>query len=140
MIALNVASKARAAFRRRGKMLVGHVRYQWVEAVGGSRKMGFLDSEMLRLLVTTESGHGRVLDITLPNNVDSMAIASGIARRVACLRLASVVAGETERAELEQLAKAEALQPTKGQFSLHHFSGAARVGETSARTVALAAA
>ena len=36
MILLNTVSKTRAALRRRGKMMVGQVRYPWVQRVGST--------------------------------------------------------------------------------------------------------
>ena len=140
MLMLNAASKARAAFRRRGKMLVGHVRYESLAAVGGSPKMGFLDNEALRLLVTTESGRGRALDITLPSNVDSLAVAREIAHRAARYRLAvggTLAAGQ--RAELEQLADAASLQGEKGKFVFYRFPNPSPVGAANVGAQAVAA-
>jgi hypothetical protein len=132
MIMLNAASKARAAFRRRGKMLVGHVRYESLAAVGASPKMGFLDKEALRLLVTTESGRGRALDITLPSNVDSVALARAITHRAAHHRLTTDgTLGAEQRAELEQLANAASLHGEKGEFAFYRFPTPSPVGSAN---------
>jgi hypothetical protein len=88
---MNLASKARAASRRRGKMLVGHVRYPWMSTVGFSERTGMSTSDALRLGVREKvEGVSRAtfLDITFPKGTDTASIASLIAKRTACYRLA----------------------------------------------------
>jgi hypothetical protein len=47
MVVANAVSKARAAIRSRGKMLVGQVRYPWIQRVGSAPKKGFGNDEKL---------------------------------------------------------------------------------------------
>ena len=54
MITANAISKARAAIRSRGKMLVGQVRYPWIQTVGSSPKDGWASEEKLILHETTK--------------------------------------------------------------------------------------
>jgi hypothetical protein len=61
---LNAVSKARSAHRRKGKMLVGHVRYQWLSQVGSAPKSGFGSSERIRLRVV-ENTSGTKRDLVL---------------------------------------------------------------------------
>jgi hypothetical protein len=89
-LGLNAVSKARAAHRRKGKMLVGHVRYQWLSQVGHTPKSGFGTSERVRLRIVESVGGSRrdlVLDISLPRNVSSSQVAGAIANRAARFRL-----------------------------------------------------
>ncbi len=88
---LNVASKARAAHRRKGKMLVGHARYPWISDVGFSPKAGLLSTEDLRVVVgVSENGRRKkvYLDFSLGRGASAARVAHSIARRCAGYRLA----------------------------------------------------
>lgn len=88
---LNVASKARAAHRRKGKMLVGHARYPWISDVGFSPKAGLLSTEDLRVVVgVSENGRRKkvYLDFSLGRGASAARLAHSIARRCAGYRLA----------------------------------------------------
>ncbi len=90
-ITANAVSKARAASRSRGKVLVGHIRYPWLKAVGASSKTGFASAEAIRLEYTERiSGASvrKVLELALPKNIDATLVAEEIARRAATFRLA----------------------------------------------------
>jgi len=90
-VAANAVSKARAASRSRGKVLVGHIRYPWLKAVGASSKTGFASSEAIRLEYSeNQSGTPvrKLIDLTLPKNIDATLVASEIATRAAAYRLA----------------------------------------------------
>ena len=103
--------------RRKGKMLAGHVRFQWLGQVGGSPKMGMLDSEQLRLVVSdgTQQGCPKILiDLTLPKATDSRAVAKELVRRACAFRLARDVRPD-ERSSFESLALAVAPQRGEGQ-------------------------
>lgn len=87
---LNLASKARAASRRRGKMLVGHVRYPWLASVGFTEKTGFGSTDSLRLgVVDTAGGANRslFLDLDFPKGTDTARLAHLISQRCATYRL-----------------------------------------------------
>lgn len=130
MVAFNSVSKVRAAMRRRGKMLVGHVRYPWLRSVGGSPKRGFGDEERLRLVVPPPDGDGwLVLNLDLPKNVDSPSLAADIARRAARHRVARGADASAFAAALE----ARPLVGEKNKFALHEIEGAVPPDERSAR-------
>ena len=122
-LVLNGVSKARAASQRRGKMLVGQVRYPWLAAAGGSNKAGFGDREQLRLCVGTLNRRLLALDLTLPNNVDSTAVAAEILRRAAAYRLDSDPRAAEHSDELRSLAEAAPLPNAKGKFALRAVPG-----------------
>jgi hypothetical protein len=90
-VTANVVSKARAAGRSRGKVLVGHIRYPWVKAVGASVKTGIGTSESIRLEYAEKvSGVTvrKMLELTLPKNIDATHVAQEITRRATAFRLA----------------------------------------------------
>ena len=104
-IALNAGSKMLAARRRRGKMLVGQIRYPWISAVYAQNKGGWLGSEVLRVFVEVDDVSMR-LDLTLPKDVDATAVATELVRRAAAFRLRHEVALQpAERERLVQLAQ-----------------------------------
>jgi hypothetical protein len=130
MVVFNSVSKMRAAMRRRGKMLVGHVRYPWLDSVGGSPKRGFGDEERLRLVVPPPDGNGwLLLDLDLPKNVDSPGLAADIARRAARHRIAH----GADAGALASALEARPLVGEKKKFALHEIEGAVPPGEQSAR-------
>lgn len=113
---LNAGSHALAAVRRRGKMLVGQVRYPWIEGVYGQNKEGFKGTEVLRVIVNL-GGTKRVhLQLTLPNNVDAAAVATELIRRAAQFRLAHDPdpLEDAQREKLANLANLEPLVYVKG--------------------------
>jgi hypothetical protein len=130
MIVLNSVSKARAAFRRRGKMLVGQVRYPWLGAVGGSEKRGWGDEERLRLVTPRPDGSKFLIDVTLPKNIDAPEVAAEIARRAA--RYLGGRATGTG-ADLSELSNATRLDSEKGKFAHHQFPAPVPADESSAR-------
>jgi hypothetical protein len=73
-VTANTVSKIRAANRSRGKVLVGHVRYPWMKAVGASSKSGLASAEAIRLEYAEKlSGTvvRKLIELTLPRNTDS---------------------------------------------------------------------
>ena len=110
-LTLNIVSRTQAAQRRRGKTLVGHVRYPWLCGVyaGQARRWG--GSELLRLVVDGEGGRLH-LDLVLPRGADAPAVAVDVLRRAARFRLEyDEDATADQRAELETLARLESLRP-----------------------------
>lgn len=113
-LTLNVASGVRAARRRRGKMLVGHVRYPWLRGVYASGARKGRGSELLRLVVEGDSGTLH-LDLALPRGAGATAVAADVIRRAARFRLHyDEDATDDQRAELETLARLDALEWAQG--------------------------
>jgi zinc-ribbon domain len=120
----NAVSKARAASRSRGKVLVGQVRYPWVKAVGATSKTGFATNEAIRIEYAEKSGGSvvrKMLELTLPKNVDATLVAQDIARRVASYRLANTPDLKPEnRASFAALSQGPALlQPEPKKFAFY---------------------
>lgn len=85
-LAANAVSKARAAVRRRGKSLVGHIRYPWLWSVGYIEKTGWLSDEQLRLVAIDKTGSEKrilLLDLTLPKSTSAEKVAREIVQRAA---------------------------------------------------------
>lgn len=135
-VAFNAVSKARAKLRSRGKMLVGQVRYPWIQRVGSSRKTGWASVEKLVLESSAGKNAAMRITLTLPKNIDSGRVACEIARRAARYRLASEELAPDVRAALEQLAAAEtdgSIAPDSTGVRFFNFPAAKTVSEESAR-------
>ncbi len=138
--AANTASKVRAARRRRGKMLVGHVRHVQLASVGFKPPSGLKQRETLRLGTfdpTVEGFRGLTLDITLAGGQAASFMAEEIASRAAEHELNH---GEEEMEEerrelLEALLEPEPLTPQAKKFSSYFLT----VTGTSGLDVALEA-
>lgn len=135
MIALNAGSKLLAAHRRRGKMLVGQVRYPWIHAVYAQNKAGWAGSEMLRIIVNG-GGEFMRLELSLPKDVDATAVATELIQRAARFRLAHENGlDDAERSRLEELSAIPPLvwcRETK-QMVGRQFPSCWPAGEKSAR-------
>ena len=118
MIALNAGSKLLAARRRRGKMLVGQVRYPWIHAVYAQNKAGWTGSEMIRILVKSGDEPMR-LELTFPKDVDATAVATELICRAARFRLMyEPDLGAKERSELSELAEIPPLVWRRGEGNM----------------------
>ena len=117
---LNLASKARAAHRRKGKMLVGHVRYPWVAAVGFSEKAGFGTTDQLRFTVNEKiEGVTRkvIFELDFPKGTDVGALARVIAQRTAAYRLRhDLKLADDERAKFQALTQVGPKAPVAKKF------------------------
>ncbi len=135
----NAISKAVAAARRRGKMLVGHLQYPWLAAVGACPKHRRRDEEQLRLVISDGTGSPHRLlavDLTLQPPADALAVAQEIVRRTAAFRLRSdETFGPRQRGELEALLAAPRLQPQRKQFVLYELPTYFHVTSTGALPV-----
>jgi hypothetical protein len=122
-VTANAVSKARAASRSRGKVLVGHIRYSWVKAVGATSKTGFLSEEAIRVEYAEKCGGvtvRKLLQLTLPRNTDATLVAQELARRAATYRLANgTQLADEARAKFAALQQAEPLQPPSGKFAFY---------------------
>jgi hypothetical protein len=123
-VAANGVSKARAAHRRRGKTLVGQVRYSWLRCVGYKPKAGWGSREQLRLGVVVKLADGATrelfLDVALTKGIDSKAAAQAIITCAARYRLDHTVVEDTdERRRFEELARTpELARPEPKKFAL----------------------
>lgn len=115
-LAANAISRSRAKQRSAGSCLVGHVRYEWLSAVGSSVKTRWPSHNYL-LVTTMTSGMTQATALSFPPGTDSPFIAADIARRAARQRLAEGVA-ENEHAEWRRLSQAAPL-PASDQGGWH---------------------
>jgi hypothetical protein len=113
-------SKALAARRRKDKILVGHVRWQWVKAVAaqpGNR------SGTIRMVYETKSGsqaHLYRLDLTVPGSAPALQVAKDCVQRAAAWRLAHFPGREDGRDKLLELASAPVLPvPDRGKLAVY---------------------
>ena len=116
-------SKARAAHRRHGKMLLGQVRYPWLVNVGYRPKLGWGSAEQVRLVVAEGTGTGRrrlMLDLTLPKDMNSEAVARAVITKAAAYRLEhTTIDSDEERAGFTALLKPPVLPtPAPKTFAL----------------------
>lgn len=110
----NAVSKARAASRRHGRLLVGHVRYPWLGRVAASPKIDWRTAELLRFTVAAQRQPARVLGLTftLPKSADAAELASEIARRAACWRLDHDSLNDEQRGATMRLRDCQRAVPT----------------------------
>lgn len=123
-LAANGVSKTLAARRRRGRALVGHIRYPWLTSVGGIRKQGWLSSEELRIsaLRSKADGQGSIsLTLTLDKSQNSLAVAREITHRAAAWRLSCDDLDADEERAMSGLLNAPELASVPKQFALHRF-------------------
>jgi hypothetical protein len=121
-LAANAVSMARAAHRRKGTVLVGQIRYQWLSLVGGSPKIGWKSRENLRFKVDANpggQGHRYLyLTLVLPSHLEATELANEIATRCATYRLQRGEQMTDEQAQaFEEIASApirEAVSRTPG--------------------------
>jgi hypothetical protein len=118
-VAANGASKALAAHRRRGKVLVGQVRYPWLRCVGFKPKLGWASSEQLRLGVSVPMSGGNqcqlLLDATLPKDVAAAKVAHAIVAHAARYRLEHSSVADDERQRYEELIDGPPLAPPEAK-------------------------
>lgn len=89
-VAAMAVSAARAASRRKGKLLAGHIRYQWVDRILVRQGKGWLNPSVLRIVVRRPpraGGTPLILHLELPKQLDARAIGRDLAARVATFRL-----------------------------------------------------
>jgi hypothetical protein len=136
LIVFNAVSKARAAYRRRGKMLVGQARYPWIQRVGSTSRSGMGSEERLVIDARGADGASYRLTLKLPKNLDAALVASTVANRAAAYRLAcDPTVDEASNQRLRALAVVGPLPPhaTKNNIVFHEFPAAPRIDPTSAR-------
>jgi hypothetical protein len=134
---LNAASHALAARRRRGKMLVGQVRYPWISGVYAQSRVGFGGTEKLRVIASVSGGKRLRIDLTFPKDIDACAVGTELIRRTAAFRLThddAPLAEDVQR-RLRELAAVAPLKFVKGsgQMAGHQFPTCWPASERSAR-------
>jgi hypothetical protein len=135
MLALNAGSKLLAANRRRGKMLVGQIRYPWIDAVYAQNKSGWRGGEMMRVIVQS-GGQAMRLELTFPKDVDATAVATELIRRAARFRLTHEPGlDQASRVRLTDLSNIAPLVWRKEDKKMvgHEFPSPWVAGEESAR-------
>lgn len=144
-LAANAVSMARAAHRRKGKVLVAQVRYPWIATVGGSPREGWRSAENLRFKVDAEpggQGHRHLyLTLVLPRQLDAPSIAHEIGTRCARYRLANDTSMEDKaRSTFQALASGPkktpvASQPGKPSWSWYEMPTSYRVNSVTAKPI-----
>lgn len=116
-LAANAVSKARAAGRRKGKLLVAQVRYPWLQQALATPKVDWRTANKIRLRVDASPGGAHrytMLELTLGKQTDPLPICHEIAVRAARYRLTSDASmGQEEREGFEQLARTAVRHPAE---------------------------
>lgn len=121
----NIVSHAVAANRRKGKALVGHLRYPWISEVAFAPKQGFGSAETLRLTYVDGSEPTKPevhVTFHLDRGTDANQVARYIVDRIIAYRYAS-----GEKMTADEVAAFEKLRgsgflppPQKGYLSIYH--------------------
>ena len=117
----NAVGKARAAHRRKGKALVGHVRYRWLRSVGCTLHHDRNTSGFVRIGLTDFEKRTLFLDLGLAKGVDPALVAQDIAHRTARYRLEHDGAGMTGEVygTYTALSNAGPLQPNTAKYMFY---------------------
>jgi hypothetical protein len=106
-------------------MLVGQVRYPWIEGVYAQNKDGFRGAEILRVIVNAGGKSRLHVELTFPKSVDATSIGTELIRRAARFRLEHDPdpMADSEREKFEELARVRPLAYTKGSGKMagHQF-------------------
>lgn len=89
-VAANAVSKARAASRRKGKLLVGQVRYPWIHSIRATPKVDFRTSEYILISMNASpSADSRfvMLELIVPKGTLALDFAHDLVQRTARYRL-----------------------------------------------------
>ena len=92
-VTANAVSKARAKRRSKGRMLVGHVRHQWLGQIEATDRSGLFGKNRLDLFLgdpTTTEAELLVLSVILGKRESASSMAADIARRAARYKAAHV--------------------------------------------------
>ena len=143
MIVFNAGSKLLAARRRHGKMLVGHIRYPWIQSVYAQNHVTMRHAEMLRIVVKLPGDASWTkVEFELPKDLDATALGAEIIRRSARFRLShEPELGDEERAHFAELANLDGLvwDRESGKLAGHTFKTHWPVSEKSGRIGSAAA-
>jgi hypothetical protein len=107
-------------------LLAGHIRLDWIVAVGGCTERGVFRGDALRLVLQFDNGDYSVVTLSFDSDLDVHELAQDIARRTAARWLATHVAGPlTER--WSALASVARQSAEHGEFALIWMPSHARV-------------
>jgi hypothetical protein len=123
-------SAARAAQRRKGKILIGQVRWQWALVLGAQPKkpMNLVKRRgVLRAIVQAKEGaaiRSYRLDMGVPGTVPAQEAARDLVQRAASWRLAHFPGPEDDLERLRELASAPVLPPpARGRMAIYAMPG-----------------
>lgn len=119
----NGVSRVRAARKRKGRMLVGHVRYPWIVSVA-AKQGGFMKGKSeLRLRLHASGGdETSSLVLKVPRDTDVTSVAVNVARRAARYRLsAEPELSPEDRTSLEALVEAAGSSVAPGEIATYAF-------------------
>jgi hypothetical protein len=85
---LNFVQRRRAKKRSAGKVYLGHIRYEWLEAVGYKRKVSMNTNDELRFMYQDTERTTYILDFIFPKGTDTEFLANDILHRACRYRLA----------------------------------------------------
>lgn len=112
-------SATRARKRRQGKIMVGHLRYEWITRIGASPGKHLT-------LEYVANGVPKGMEMQVHGGI-SVTMAQDIARRVASFRLENPDLSDEQRAILEGLRETAPLQPTVRQWGYYELPGSVMV-------------
>lgn len=109
-LALNGIERAAGAVRTRGKSLLGHVRYEWLRALGYVKKTGFFSDNQLYVFYCDENDETHYVWVKLKGSAEVAALANDILHRACRYRLAMTDTNDEEQKEFfEKYSKDENL-------------------------------
>ncbi len=111
--------------RHADRLAAGHVRLDWIVAVGGSTGRGFFRSDELRLVLQHADGAYAVVTLAFDSDVDVHEVAQDIAQRAAQAWLATGTGPDVQ--QWQALASAPKLAAPEGEFALHFAPSYVRV-------------
>jgi hypothetical protein len=114
---VNTVSRIRAARRRKGKMLVGHVRYEWLIRIDAKDRRGLGGKNQMLVIFADPTGESgpMVLDLTLGKNDLASTVASEIVRRASGYQ-ALHVTHRDHKSDLEAYALNPTCEPSDNGF------------------------
>lgn len=130
---LTVISKTRAAHRRRGKTLAGHIRYPWIDTIAVNQRTNRRNGQpILHILITDNHGRRLVLELVFPPLTTVAELAHHLTHRAVSHRLTTHgLLTPDERANLEHALQAGPLDPQGNPFRSLNLPGSHPVPDDS---------
>jgi len=118
----NISNHIREARARRGRLMIGHVRYNWLAHVGAQRSKGLMGNNILSVCLAGDdmnTGRKLRLDVNFGRDGSVIAVADLIASRAAKFWIAlGDVADETRSVFDAMINNAEPLAPPRGRMEV----------------------